>query len=155
MCSALLGVIFCLDFHLFYFSSHVPWASVFPLHSYLFSSFFLSFFQLGFLLGYDPPKWYIPVIILGRKWSQTNFETKILLSQLGSFSWGQMGVCCSHQVPNVFLKMFPIASHFHPICFAKKFPLFTYIIGPNGRHYVYRISYCDELPKFQLNIFLW
>jgi hypothetical protein len=105
---------------------------------------------------FDLPFNNIPlIIILGWKWSQTNLETKILLRQLGSFSFGWTGVCCSHQVPNVFLKMFPIASHFHPICFAQNFPLFTYIIGPNGRHYVYIIFYCDELPKFQLIFFLF
>jgi hypothetical protein len=36
----------------------------------------------------------------------------------------------SSQVPDVFVKEFPIAIHFYPICFGKCFPPFTYIAGP-------------------------
>jgi hypothetical protein len=39
---------------------------------------------------------------------------------------------CSHQVPNVMLKLLPKAPHFYPICFAKSCPLFTYAAGPKG-----------------------
>jgi hypothetical protein len=39
----------------------------------------------------------------------------------------------SHQVPNVFLKIFQIRPHFCPICFAQSCDLFTYIANPKGR----------------------
>ncbi len=37
---------------------------------------------------------------------------------------------CSHQVPNVFPKVVPIAPCFNPICFAQSPPPLMYIAGP-------------------------
>jgi hypothetical protein len=63
------------------------------------------------------------------------------------FTWFPM---CSHyvlfkfpsgsqylpQIPNVFLNMFSIASHFYPICFGKCCPPFTGIRGPKGTNFI-------------------
>jgi hypothetical protein len=40
----------------------------------------------------------------------------------------------SSQVPDMFLKEFPIAPHIYPICFGKCCPHFTYIGGPKRRN---------------------
>jgi hypothetical protein len=42
---------------------------------------------------------------------------------------------------NMFSKMFPIASHFYPICFAHNYPLFTYICGLKWKVSKYRNFY--------------
>jgi hypothetical protein len=41
---------------------------------------------------------------------------------------------CSHQVPNVFPTMFPIAPHFYLICFTQSYPLSSYTVEPKGMH---------------------
>ncbi len=40
----------------------------------------------------------------------------------------------SSQVPDMFLKEFPIAPGFYPKCFGECCPPFTYIGGPKGRN---------------------
>jgi hypothetical protein len=48
-------------------------------------------------------------------------------------AWGFLfGAWIYFNVLNVILKLFPIAPHFYPICFAKSCPLFTYAAGPKG-----------------------
>jgi hypothetical protein len=57
-----------------------------------------------------------------------------------TFWWVEGGGGSSHQVPNMFHsfsmrspRVFPIAPHFKPICFAQSPPLLTYVVGSNGQ----------------------
>ncbi len=62
----------------------------------------------------------------------------------------------SHQVFNVFPKVFPIAPGFNPICFAQSRPLLTYIGGPignGGAPSFYRIFYVGGVSIVSLFFF--
>jgi hypothetical protein len=65
----------------------------------------------------------------------------------------------SHQVPNMFptflmcsSRVFPIAPHFNPICFAQSPPLLTYIGGPKGEslHLSIESSILSTMHSFNL-----
>jgi len=69
-------------------------------------------------------------------------------------AWGFLfGAWIYFNVLNVILKLFPIAPHFYPICFAKSCPLFTYAAGPKGLALHLPIKkiyfYFEKHPKFQ------
>jgi hypothetical protein len=61
------------------------------------------------------------------------FVCFVLFCFVSPLGWGRVKAK-SPQVPDLFLKMFPLAApHFYPICFGKCCPPFIYIDGLKGR----------------------
>ncbi len=57
----------------------------------------------------------------------------------------------SAQVPDMFLKEFPIACHIYPVCFGKCCPPFTNVGGPKERNSILQnrtFYYFEEPPWF-------
>ncbi len=75
------------------------------------------------------------------QWVGSTCTQSSLIIFLLSFGWGEEGEDFFHFpfVPNMFPrfpmcspKVFPIAPHFNPICFAQSPPLLTFVAGPKG-----------------------
>jgi hypothetical protein len=67
------------------------------------------------------------------------------------FLWdGRRVKAKSSQVPNMFLKEFPIVSHFYPISFGKCCPPFIHVGGPKGENSIVqnKTFYLESLPSF-------
>jgi hypothetical protein len=102
------------------------------------------------------------------QWEGLSMHSKCLVFFPFKFFWGwgriffhfSLVLMCSHYVPFKFPmgsqyvpqvpNLFSIACHFHPICFGKCCPRFTYIGGPKGRNSILhnRTLYFGEPPQF-------